>query len=278
MPHWWRLAGLRAEGSAEGFAPQIACWPAPVWGAMPCQPRRLIRLDRMLAQNPPDFLPPTLPFAAPAPTCPRAEIPPEWDPDGAGHEHGISGNITIPKSYNELATLMSVTGVRQRVLTLARMMGAEEAPALMSATAARPTHAGSVSAPFFRPAPTFCSGSACTGAKLTLVSACEAPGPAPAACWPLPSVLALTRALVVLPCALQARTPSATGSPAACLHLPSACALTRICPRPHWPCRRGRHPSPVLPWHPPRVWLLGPRRDAHLLFPGGRLDRCGPLC
>ncbi|KAL4443355.1 hypothetical protein ABPG75_011092 [Micractinium tetrahymenae] len=47
-------------------------------------------------------------------TCSRtahdSEIPPEWDPDGAGHEHGISGNITVPKSYNELATLMSVTG------------------------------------------------------------------------------------------------------------------------------------------------------------------------
>ncbi|EFN56864.1 hypothetical protein CHLNCDRAFT_144489 [Chlorella variabilis] len=43
-------------------------------------------------------------------TCSRtardSEIPPEWDPDGAG---GISGNITVPRSYNELATLMSVT-------------------------------------------------------------------------------------------------------------------------------------------------------------------------
>lgn len=47
-------------------------------------------------------------------TCSRtahhSEIPPEWDPDGAGTQHGISGNITVAKSYNELATLMSVTG------------------------------------------------------------------------------------------------------------------------------------------------------------------------
>lgn len=42
--------------------------------------------------------------------CCCTEIPPEWDADG---ERGISGNITIPKSYNELATLMSVTGAPQ---------------------------------------------------------------------------------------------------------------------------------------------------------------------
>ena len=51
-------------------------------------------------------------------TCSRtardSEIPPEWDPDGAGGSGGgTSGkktNITVPQSYNELATLMSVTG------------------------------------------------------------------------------------------------------------------------------------------------------------------------
>lgn len=47
-------------------------------------------------------------------TCSRtardSEVPPEWDPDGGGTEHGITGNITVPRSYNELATLMSVTG------------------------------------------------------------------------------------------------------------------------------------------------------------------------
>lgn len=37
----------------------------------------------------------------------ESDIPAEWDADGGG-----KGNITFPKSYNELATLMSVPGVR----------------------------------------------------------------------------------------------------------------------------------------------------------------------
>ncbi len=39
----------------------------------------------------------------------NAEIPPEWDPDGKGGGSG-SKNISVPKAYNELATLMSVPG------------------------------------------------------------------------------------------------------------------------------------------------------------------------
>ncbi|KAI7836469.1 hypothetical protein COHA_009686 [Chlorella ohadii] len=46
-------------------------------------------------------------------TCSRtahdSEIPPEWDPDGKGGGSG-SKNISVPKAYNELATLMSVPG------------------------------------------------------------------------------------------------------------------------------------------------------------------------
>lgn len=42
----------------------------------------------------------------------QSEIPAEWDKDGGG-----KGNITFPKSYNELATLMSVPGeCRNQVL------------------------------------------------------------------------------------------------------------------------------------------------------------------
>jgi chloride channel 7 len=47
-------------------------------------------------------------------TCSRSardsEIPPEWDPDGGGTGGAPKGNITVPRSYNELATLISVTG------------------------------------------------------------------------------------------------------------------------------------------------------------------------
>lgn len=46
-----------------------------------------------------------------SPTAHTSEIPAAWDQDG---RHGINttsgGNITFPQSYNELATLMSVTG------------------------------------------------------------------------------------------------------------------------------------------------------------------------
>lgn len=35
----------------------------------------------------------------------QSAIPADWDRDGGG-----KGNITFPKSYNELATLMSVPG------------------------------------------------------------------------------------------------------------------------------------------------------------------------
>jgi len=46
-----------------------------------------------------------------SPTAHTSEIPAAWDPEGSGTTGNITGgNITFPQSYNELATLMSVTG------------------------------------------------------------------------------------------------------------------------------------------------------------------------
>lgn len=45
----------------------------------------------------------------------QAEIPPEWEGgtgEAGGGGAGRNGTISVPKSYNELATLMSVTGAR----------------------------------------------------------------------------------------------------------------------------------------------------------------------
>ena len=39
-----------------------------------------------------------------SPDAATSDIPPDWDTDP------MQSNITVPKSYNELATLMSVTG------------------------------------------------------------------------------------------------------------------------------------------------------------------------
>lgn len=51
-------------------------------------------------------------WVAPVP----AEIPPEWDPDGDG-KGGGGKNITVPKAYNELATLISVPGKPAEVVS-----------------------------------------------------------------------------------------------------------------------------------------------------------------
>ncbi len=142
-----------------------------------------------------------------------AEIPPEWDSDGAGREHGISGNITIPKSYNELATLMSVTGA----LPAASFRLAGGIQRLQAGRARlRERRVGKQQA-----------------GRLLSARCCLAP--------------TFPRMITITSCSC-------------------CCGFFR----------RGCDSPPVLPRHPPGVWLRRPHRHAHLLLPRGCLDRWGP--
>lgn len=164
---------------------------------------------------------PRPPFSRPRASCltdPRsvaccAEIPPEWDSDGAGREHGISGNITIPKSYNELATLMSVTGA----LPAASFRLAGGIQRLQAGRARlRERRVGKQQA-----------------GRLLSARCCLAP--------------TFPRMITITSCSC-------------------CCGFFR----------RGCDSPPVLPRHPPGVWLRRPHRHAHLLLPRGCLDRWGP--
>lgn len=78
----------------------------------PCTPTQCIVIQGESTPVCPEGTPPriqrivedTIELYTCSPAAATSDIPPDWDTDPA------KGNITIPKSYNELATLMSVTG------------------------------------------------------------------------------------------------------------------------------------------------------------------------
>ena len=90
-------------------------------------------------------------------TAKDSEIPADWDRDGGGR-----GNITIPQAYNELATLISVTGGWHCACTGRGGGGAGQgaaAPVLPLPPCARPplppapAHAATALPPSFTPPP-----------------------------------------------------------------------------------------------------------------------------